>query len=139
MNDSEILASELSKIPLLTGGAVGAALSAKMLPNETVEASFEISSSPTEVTKMVFEVLEKEGNIFKNEFETNVPMFSAVVGSGFMNMNPVVIHISVEPATGQKSKVIIQAISKEGLIKQHSSEKCIERLKSLIINSFTNS
>jgi hypothetical protein len=65
----------------------------------------------------------------------SVPTLAAVIGSGFMNMNPAVVTVEVVPTSDDLSKVSIRGVAKEGLIKQRAGEKAARRIGDLLLQS----
>jgi len=111
-------------------GGFGASLAARFLPTETFSASFELSSSASDVLKFVFQVLSQIGHL-NNEFssDSSVPQLAAIIGSGFLHLNPTFVQVSVVPKSDCSSIVSIIGAAKEGLIKQRSAEKAVRRVE----------
>lgn len=68
-----------------------------------------------------------------NEFasEDTTDTISAIVGSGHMNLNPTIVHIRI--IESHKSTTLsLRALAKEGLVKQQSAKRVIERIRTLI-------
>ena len=75
------------------------------------------SKLPTEVSQL----LNAIGNILQFDEENQV--CTAVVGSGFANMNPALVVAMMEDQT-----LYLAAYAKEGLIKQHTAEKALKNI-----------
>jgi hypothetical protein len=60
------------------------------------------------------------------------PLLKAAVGSGFLNMNPAVVLLEILEASSDACEITITAAAKEGLIKQNTAEKVIQRIASEI-------
>ena len=56
------------------------------------------------------------------------PCVSAVVGSGFLGLNPALVTIEVIPLGNNDVKVTVVGRAKEGLIKQRGGEKAARRI-----------
>lgn len=65
-------------------------------------------------------LIEQQGKIL--EYDEVGHKLIAMVGSGFSDLNPTILVLSVID-----NKVFISASAKEGLIKQHSAEKAIKK------------
>ena len=140
--EDEILAREIAKIGGMTGGLggkSGAGLTARLLPNNTFELAIEISAEPQAVLQAACKVLSEQGTLLEEANNTSapVPTLAAVIGSGFMNMNPAVVTIEVVPISADVSKVSIRGVAKEGLIKQRAGEKAARRISDLLLQSFS--
>lgn len=56
--------------------------------------------------------------------------FSAIVGSGHLNLNPTILHVQVSSAEGFP-RVWLRAVAKEGAVKQDTAKKLVERIENL--------
>ena len=119
------LADELVKL-----GGSGAGFAARFLPTETFSVSLETSASASETRKSVFRILSRLGRL-TNEFSNSSsgPQLAAVIGSGFFQLNPTIIQVSVVPKSDCSSTVSIFGAAKEGLLKQNSAEKAVRRVE----------
>jgi len=128
----QILARELGKL-----GGFGAKLVARILTTEDFETTFNVSAAASVVYHPVCEVLSRLGH-FTDELgnEATVNHISVIVGSGILNLNPTVVSIGITPAGENETCISIHAWAKEGLIKQHSAEKAVTRIKNLLIKRF---
>ena len=70
---------------------------------------------------LVSQLLNAIGNILQFDEENQV--CTAVVGSGFANMNPALVVAMMENQT-----LYLAAYAKEGLIKQHTAEKALKNI-----------
>jgi hypothetical protein len=135
----QILARELGKVgalggaigglaPGAAGGYLGSSIAARFLPTETFSTTRQIRKKPDDAVRTVFEVLSSIGRI-TDEFtdELAAPRLSAVVGSGFLKMNPAIVHVHVAPREDGTVDITTTAAAKEGLIKQHTAEKAVTR------------
>jgi hypothetical protein len=62
------------------------------------------------------------------EINSPYPTIVAVMGSGFMKLNPCLITVEIAPYSDSKSKAVIRGAAKEGLIKQGTAEKAVIRV-----------
>jgi hypothetical protein len=139
--EDDLLAREIAKIGGSTGGPggkSGSSLMARLLPNNTFELAIEISAEPQAVLQTVFRVLSEQGALLEDaNTSASVPTLAAMIGSGFMNMNPAVVTVEVVPISDGLSKVSIRGVAKEGLIKQRAGEKAARRIGNLLLQSFS--
>jgi pentatricopeptide repeat protein len=148
-SESEILVDELGQvvakggeisdtIGALTGieiapgiglaGSLGAKLAARRLPNDTYELVFQLSAQPAAVYATLINLFTKAGKIVDaRELEGSMEI-RGVVGSGFLNMNPALVSVSLFAHGEGHSQVKIQGSAKEGLIKQQAGKKAAERI-----------
>src|SRR5437762_5534294 len=141
MNNSEdqILARELGKVGSIggPGGRSGATFAARFLPTETFRSSLRIEADAREVLQAVFRILVSMGEITDESAEASGrPRISTVVGSGFLRMNPALVHVQVVPASEHASEVIVSAAAKEGLIKQRTAEKAVGRFREELLKTY---
>ena len=86
------------------------------LPTEAVHMNIENGDF-----LLVSQLLNAIGNILQFDEENQV--CTAVVGSGFANMNPALVVAMIEDQT-----LYLAAYAKEGLIKQHTAEKALKNI-----------
>ena len=139
-SDDDILARELAKVATLggalpgaaaSGAALGAKLAAKVLPTETHTEKLALKITPEKALKLCFSVLTKLGKLqTEMDSERPYPMLKAVVGSGFLNMNPAIVYLEILEGDSKGCELTITAAAKEGLIKQHTASKAVERVVS---------
>jgi hypothetical protein len=65
------------------------------------------------------------------------PAICAIVGSGFLNMNPTLVRINIDPIGDKVSKVLIYGSAKEGLIKSKSGEKAVKKISAILERAFS--
>jgi hypothetical protein len=145
INDDDILVRELGKVGgfLLGrspvgkvvgfGGSFGARFAAKFLPTETYSEKLALKISPELALKHGFSVLTKLGKLqTDSDYKPPHPSLKAVVGSGFMNLNPAVVCLEIQEANSTGCVLTISAAAKEGLIKQHTAAKAVQRVVSTL-------
>src|SRR5436309_1517421 len=111
-SEDQILARELGKVGNIggPGGGSGASFAARFLPTETFTESVRIEAEAREVLQTVFKILASMGEITDESAElSGPPRISAVVGSGFLRMNPAIVHVQVVPVSERASDVRISA------------------------------
>jgi hypothetical protein len=129
--ESKILARELGR--LAGFGAFGARWAARRLPNVPYETQIEIDETLTAVAIRVESVFAKIGKpIPELKSDVNLGVFYAVVGSGHLNLNPTIVHIRLRSFEA-KTFVSIRAVAKEGLVKQHSAQLAVERVRASLV------
>lgn len=141
-SDNDLLLRELGKItetkgtlggvlPRSLGEAMssGARFAARFLPTETYTRRFSLPVGIERALKSGFSVLTKIGTL-ESETGANAPypMLKAVVGSGFFNLNPAIVYFEILEGDASSCEVTITAAAKEGLVKQHTAEKAVERI-----------
>lgn len=149
--DDDILARELAKATELTLGrilpigigkaaAIGAAFSAGFLPTETCTEKLHLGLAPEKVLELGLSVLTKLGKLQTEDGNKSpYPMLKAIVGSGFLNMNPAVVYLEILKADATGCELTITAAAKEGLIKQHTASKALEQVVSALRKIATKS
>jgi hypothetical protein len=129
--ESKILARELGRLGGSWGGRLGARWAAQRLPSIGHESRFVVSIPP--------EAASREIGDFMHGFRRPVPeypsdtaagRFSAIVGSGHLNLNPTILHVQIQAAP-KGLAVTVRAVAKEGTIKQQSAQKLAERIEQL--------
>jgi len=66
------------------------------------------------------------------EAGTDRVTFRVLTGGGALNMNPVVVTVDAIRSGERTTALHVRAIAKEGLIKQHASQKTAERIAALL-------
>jgi hypothetical protein len=123
--ESKILGEELGKL-----GGFGARFVARFLPDVAYEATCEVAASEEELRLAVAEIF--------NELGAEVPQLpglAVVFGSGEMNLNPAIVTATVSPSPSGAS-VLLRGVAKEGLIKQDTARKAVERVALMISERF---
>jgi hypothetical protein len=119
--ESKILARELGKL-----GGFGAKWAARFLPTVPFEATIEVSAVPANVRATVMSLLSELGHT-----DPSLPELSVITSSGNMNLNPTIITFAIAPSDSG-ARVSIRAVAKEGIVKQESAKKAVERLTDLL-------
>jgi hypothetical protein len=124
-------------VPGAIGGYLGGKLAAQYLPTETFNTSLQVPAGASETLHTAFQVLQSVGRISTDAADdTPLPRLSAVLGSGALGMNPTINVIIVSPVSDSESSVVIAGAAKEGLIKQHSAEKAVKRVKEMFVKDY---
>jgi len=139
MNTEDLLTKEIAKIGAIggfvgggfagaIGGATGSFSAAKKLSTEVIEKEIRLSLTPEETLRKALQVVSKLGRVQPVEFKSKVPIISGLIGSGFMNMNPCVINVELIGAEAEQTLVRISGAAKEGLIKQNTAAKAVNKV-----------
>lgn len=111
------------------GGSFGARMVAKFLHTVDYRHTATYEGSLEDASKGVKEAIAASEGY--NKMIPPVPYatdaLSALVGSGFQNMNPTVLYVTFE-RVDDTTNIHISGFAKEGLIKQHSAEKAVLRV-----------
>ena len=130
--EEKVLVREIGKLAGFVGG-FGARFAARSLPVEESFDSMAVDAGKGDVEAALREIL---GSIGKPtaEFASETPAgsISAIVGSGNMNLNPTIVHVQVVESSPSTTNVSLRALAKEGLIKQHSAARAVERIRELL-------
>jgi len=140
----ELLAREIGKVGTLggklgklgggfpgeLGGYIGGSLSARFLPTERYQTTLKLNVDPRTLLAKAYSFFQSKGRVLddKEGGESPYPKISGILGSGFFNMNPAVIHIEIVSIDDQTCTAIFTGAAKEGLIKQRSAEKAVKRI-----------
>jgi hypothetical protein len=108
--------------PFVTRGTgLGARIGARFTKVDRVREELGLPVRPNEAARRVADALAELGEPREAE-----PL-SAVVPSGFGNMNPALVTVSIA-ASGDGSAVTIEAAALEGLVKQRAAAKAAARV-----------
>lgn len=124
--ESMILARQLGSL-----GGRGASWIARFLPNLAHQRTLELPESLDDVRGRVEAVLATVGRpIPELPSEPGRGTYVVLTGSGTLGLNPTIVRVEVSAAAGT-TRVLLHAVAKEGLIRQHSARSAIERLEVL--------
>ena len=143
LTPDDVLAAELKKLAARaakteTGVGVVASV-ARKLPTDAFQLELQIDADAETVLRTAFGVVQEEG-VVREDIATNSnnPTLSAVIGSGFLRLNPAVVTVEVIPSGDKRTNVCITGMAKEGLIKQHGGRKAAERIARLLQSRLPN-
>jgi len=122
----------LSAIGGAAGGRLGASWAASKLPTDEVHDKIVLQKNLTTSMTTVVQALSSMGTIIDASQYTDYPVVSACCGSGFANMNPAVLCVEFVQSDNAETDLYISGYAKEGLIKQKTAIKAIEKLKSIL-------
>ena len=107
-----------------SGAAAGARWSARRLRTETAASRIDLGGAdPEAVAARLAAALAAAP---ERDEESGRVVVRGVVGSGFGGLNPAYVLAGIDSAGGVVS---IATYAKEGLIKQHTAEKALQRLR----------
>jgi len=131
--EDEVLVRELGKLVGFFAG-FGVRAAARTLPTEEYETTLELKANTEAATALVTRTLQSIGKL-SNDFSSSnqASTISAIVGSGQMNLNPTIVHVTLNELSEDSCRVSIRGLAKEGLIKQQSAIKAVERTQQLLI------
>jgi hypothetical protein len=114
------------------GTKSGARLGARFTKVDHFELELDLPEAPDAALRRAREVLSEEGDPRDlGEEAASARAVSAVVPSGFWNMNPALVTVAVAPKE-QGTRVRIGAYALEGLIKQRAARKAATRIAELL-------
>ena len=113
--------------PAANGTKSGARLGARFTKVDSFELELDRPEALDAALRRAREVLSEEGDLRGLGEDSAAPAVSAVVPSGWWNMNPALVTVAVAPQE-QGSRVRIGAYALEGLLKQHAARKAATRI-----------
>src|SRR5262245_26439336 len=122
--EEDVLVKELGKLAGFFGG-FGARVAARRLPVEEHQESVCLAVDVAKARALGVRALQHLDGRLDSALASAGPEggISAVVGSGHMNLNPTIVQMQFAEASPIATNVIIRALAKEGIVKQHSAEK----------------
>jgi hypothetical protein len=136
-NNDDILAQELGKVGARGGGLAcqpGGIVGAKLLPTQEFEITILVRASAATVVSALTGVLATEGNVLNSRADPGDTEVTALVYSGFLNMNPAILAVHIEQTGPDATSVRITGQAKEGLIKQQTAEKAARRIVKALLS-----
>ena len=110
------------------GTRSGARLGARFTKVDRFELELDVPEAPDAALRRGRDVLSEHGSLHEGDDEVAAgSMVSAVVPSGFWNMNPALVTLAVAPRE-QGTRVRVAAYALEGLLKQHAARKAARRI-----------
>lgn len=112
------------------GGSLGASLAARFLSTEQYQQQVSVSRDVATILAQLYSFFATQGRIAdeRGASTSQFPKISSVVGSGFLRMNPTVVHVEVVFVDKGSCTLLVSGAAKEGLIKQRSAEKAVNRV-----------
>ena len=111
-------------------GAVGPGLVARFLPTERFQTQLTVPGDAQTVLARVYAFFASNGRVATDEEAgtSPCPKISGVIGSGFLNKNPAVVHVEITAIDAGACTLLVTGAAKEGLIKQRTAEKAVNRV-----------
>jgi hypothetical protein len=110
------------------GTESGARLGARFTKVDRFELELDVPETPDAALRRGRTVLSEHGSLREvDDDAASGPTVSAVVPSGFWNMNPALVTLAVAPRE-QGARVRVAAYALEGLIKQRAARKAATRI-----------
>ena len=110
-----------------SGTQSGARLGARFTKVDHFELELDLAEAPDEALQRAREVLGEEGDLRELGENSSESAVSAVVPSGWWNMNPALVTVAVAPQE-QGTRLRIGAYALEGLLKQRAARKAATRI-----------
>jgi hypothetical protein len=131
-----ITGSKIAGIAAGIGGFVGANVAARFLPTERHQFQININADPKMILAKVYSFFLGKGEVIDSDEirKSPYPTVSGKIGSGALNMNPAIVHAEIISIQGETCTILITGAAKEGLIKQHTAEKAVNRLADALKN-----
>lgn len=139
-SDDALLGRELAKLGALgakIGGTPGSELIAnsmgsmlqRMAPTDHYQADLTLPLKPEAALTLAYDYVQSHGRPASGDAAgaSEYPKISGIMGSGFLGMNPTVLHIELVANEGNSTHLLVSAAAKEGLIKQHAAEKAVTK------------
>jgi len=114
------------------GGSASAFVASRYLPTEVFTADIAVRGDSQTVLPKIVNVLSRLGTIQEDSQGSRFPHIAALIGSGFLNMNPCLILCEVISEAAGQCTVRLSAGAKEGLIKQQTAKKAVGRVSQLL-------
>ena len=141
----DVLARELGKItqqaagpvadllganmpPLDLAGSIGAKMAMRFMPTECCCERLTIRSDQVKTLTSCILAIQDLGTMLDEPSDSSFPTIAVVVRSGFLNMNPAVVHIELIEAEADTCQLQVSAAAKEGLIKQNTAKKAVDQV-----------
>ena len=133
--EENVLVREIGKLALF--GGFGARFVARRLAIEERVTTWAVAATKGDVQASMHAILESIGRL-TDEFASESPKdsTSAIVGSGHMHLNPTIVHVQVVESSDVATLLCVRALAKEGLVKQQSSQRVIERIRTLLSSCY---
>jgi hypothetical protein len=111
---------------------------ARFLPLEGYETVIELRIDSFDARAKTLRVLQAQtiGGQIDGASDGDSGPISAVVGSGYLNLNPTFIQVRVSATSSDCSSLTIKGFAREGLIKQKSARTAVDRISKLLGHTF---
>jgi hypothetical protein len=142
ISDEDILRGELGSLGALggsvggvlsaAGGRWGARLAAKLLPTRKYSEAIKLQLDVHEAFRRVRSIVSPFGVWYPEVPNgSTYPALRYLMKKGLMG-NPAVLYVEVLEAGASEATVVVTALAKEGLIKQDTARKTVQRVLSFL-------
>jgi hypothetical protein len=138
-DEDELLAFLVGSTALNRGGRWAARRAARRLPSVSATAAITVPVTPSEALGVLEDALRGLGMDFHRDGRgEHAQVVRGAAGSGAWNMNPTLFIARVGSGiSGTGATISIRAVAKEGLIKQHSARRLVDRIASSLATDST--
>ena len=114
----------------------GARLVIRFLPTETCRETIVRKIAPEQALQLGTAILSKLGELVPNDdIEPSQRVLKAVIGCGFLDMSPAIVRLEICDGDPGECAFRISAAAKEGLIKQDTAPKAVQRVASELLKA----
>jgi hypothetical protein len=78
--------------------------------------------------------IRQAGDVMEDPDAIEAPTIMGIVKVGHFDMNPAIVRVSAVPLEANRTRFLVSAISKEGLIKQGTAKKAADRVQGLVLS-----
>jgi hypothetical protein len=130
----DVIKEELGK---LGGGelglsGLGAQLVADRMPSNVYTVAFQVRATADAACEAIALGAANVGRVIGGDPSRPRAAVRAVIRAGFWNLNPTVVEVEVSDAPEGQSRITLTGTAKEGLVKQRSGQKAVERLIAVV-------
>ena len=98
------------------------------LATERFELVVDVRADPVAAAVAFSEAITRLGRLLESDLRGPEVTLSGVVGSGFLNMNPAVVEVRINPNSVGGSRATLSGTAKEGAINQGSAQKAVRQI-----------
>jgi hypothetical protein len=115
--------------------ASGARLASRFLPSERYQLRLHLRAEPRVVLQQLHQFFRTAGRVIdpQEQEHSDYPTVAGILGSGFFNLNPTIVYAEIVELTADGQVVLLlTGAAKEGLIKQRSAQKAVQRVAEML-------
>lgn len=121
--------SEVGRGAAGPAGGSGARLGARLTSTRAYETECLLNEPMEQARRRCHDALSTAGVVNREDDQTpSTYQLTGAVDSGFLNMNPAIVTMTLTTDGTGESRVHLHAEAQEGLINQHTARKAVERL-----------
>ena len=102
------------------------------LPDDLYQVLMNTKLQPAFVLSIASTIFRTEGELLEQAELPNIYETKGLIGAGFAGKTPVLVQISVTPASHRQMHVTITGRTKEGFIQQHAGQKAAQRVTEIL-------